>query len=381
MAVISGYILTQLIGKDYVANSLINNDKGVELSSFALDAKLFVPKDGRQLRHLYLASMWLLEAALWVLLLQVKWEGIVTDMGVFPCIPATYLNERDLFHMKDFVEGSASLATIYNYGLPLSDGLVGGFAAWPLAAPGFQFNVQGDGPVYAFKIVCSDSIPVGASPPIGPRDVLSSQILSSMVDASTLTATFSLRIPAHDHNMANFIDRDLVQTCNMTYVITTGLVKFTFVADEWQMVTGGKMQEIEMSNQLVVSQEMSPKLSFEQFMIGLTPGTNVQDVIIMTGFYDALSCLNLTSFSPTQAGKISQLFKWAQNLEGQYDVSQMWQGLAGAIGAISHFQLNQYDGSKTDNCIYSGDCCVLLCIWGGGCDILVAVLCMIGSRG
>ncbi|KAI9344619.1 hypothetical protein BDR26DRAFT_857293, partial [Obelidium mucronatum] len=361
MTIISGYGLCQLIGKDYVANSLIKTKRGIPLSSIARPPTSFIPPNAFYLRYAFLASLLSVEGAIWYLLLQMKWTGIVSSMGLFPCIPATYptapLMPRDL---GNFMMGETSLSSIYNYGLPLSDGLVGGFSAYPLVAPSKEFIVEGKGAVYAFSVVCSDPVAALQSGNTNQKPhTLSLEIVASVLENYSYNATISITIPAESHDFTSLIDQDVIQYCDIVYTINRGVIKFNFVADEWGMVAGGQIQEIRVSSKLVVKHKSSTHVSTKDVMKTMNPllHDDKEAINLIKWFADALKLMfDHTTYSPMEFGAVPSLFQWGRNNDGVglFDVDHSWQAIGGAIGAVSHYLLLQYNQNVTGSCAFSG---------------------------
>ncbi|ORY35965.1 hypothetical protein BCR33DRAFT_790641 [Rhizoclosmatium globosum] len=329
MAIISGFGLCQMIGKDYVANKLLNSEKGELLVDIAKKPSKFIPKDGIFLRYAYIVSLLSLEATIWYMLLKMKWTGVKSNIGSFPCIPAMYSSNHSLFpDLGSFLAGDSSLATIYNYGLPLLDGMIGGFSAWPAAAPNSMFDIEGLGTIFAFQVACS--APTLASKPVS-RNTVAVELLHSSLGANDYNATISFQVSAYSHNVIENRNQDLIQVCDVKYVIGEGNIRTTFVADEWFMQTGGQVNEIQLSNNLVITQGMNYAVGYD------APSLNVR----------------ITQILSNKSGGTVALFHWAQDENQVHNVNQTWRGITGAIGAMSHFVLMQYNGSTKGECVYS----------------------------
>ncbi|KAI8830074.1 hypothetical protein BJ741DRAFT_364483 [Chytriomyces cf. hyalinus JEL632] len=350
ISLVTGLNASQLIGKEYVAKSLVKKGKGTPLSDVALMAEEFVPAEGLMVRQLFIGSLFLLEGALWYMVLMMKWTPASTDLGIFPCIPATYPVKPTLLNnIPGFLSGDASLGTIYNYGLPLADGLIGGWSAWPLFNPFNKFDVHGHGVIYAYSVVCGD-LEVAAKPSATP-DALSFGVSFAELWSSSFTAIVSVQFPPYYHSWKEHQSESVTQQCTVQYIMGEGQVKFTFVSDEWEMVTGGQMVEIKIKDK-VLTQRMETRAYFGDVSqrIGSTSEHIDMTAWFTEAFYD---CFNNTAYYPGQAGNISNLFQWGQNA-GVYDVDKTWTALSGAIGSMSHYITMQYNGSAVADCEYFG---------------------------
>ncbi|KAI8607955.1 hypothetical protein BC830DRAFT_1157358 [Chytriomyces sp. MP71] len=352
VSLVTGVSMSQLIGKEYVASSLVKRGRGMPLSVVGVGAKEHVPPDGKTLRYIFVCSLFILEGCMWYLILGMKWNPVATNIGDLGCIPATYPSHPHfLTNVAGFLEGDTNLGTIYNYGLPLADGIVGGWAAWPTASPSYSFSVEGAGVVYAYTVTCGNLRPAtipGASKLRGTHFSLSDTSLWSNLFAATVSITF----PAGAHNWDAHADEAVSQDCLLKYVMGNGVVKYAFVSDEWFMVSGGQMVSIKTNSQLV-TQNMAQQLYFSQIVEDI--GSTTTFIELVGWFAEALKLtLDGQTFIPTQSGKISNIIQWSRNSQDLYDVDETWEGLSGAMGSISHYILMQYNGSASANCSYFG---------------------------
>ncbi|KAI8608730.1 hypothetical protein BC830DRAFT_1174169 [Chytriomyces sp. MP71] len=131
-----------------------------------------------------------------------------------------------------------------------------------------------------------------------------------------------------------------------------GFLEGDATLDEWFMVSGGQLTELVLGD-LVLTQSMPQKLYFNQILPKIESNSIPSKLI--KWFTHALSlCLNGTTYTPTQAGHIANLFQWGRTAQGLYDINQTRQGLSGSIASMSHYVLLQYDGTQTTNCTYYG---------------------------
>ncbi|KAJ3236456.1 anaphase-promoting complex subunit Hcn1 [Chytriomyces hyalinus] len=350
ISLVTGLNASQLIGKEYVAKSLVKKGKGTPLSDVALMADEFVPAEGLTVRQLFIGSLFLLEGAMWYMVLMMQWTPASTDLGIFPCIPATYPVKPTLLNnVAGFLSGDASLGTIYNYGLPLADGLIGGWSAWPLFNPFSRFDVHGKGVIYAYSVICGD-LEVATKPSPTP-EALTFGVSYSELWSSSFTAIVSVQFPPYYHSWKEHQSEAISQQCTVEYIMGGGDVKFTFVADEWEMVTGGQMVEIQIKDK-VLTQRMETPVFFGD--VSKRIGSTSEHIDMTSWFAEAFhDCFNNTAFYPSQAGNITNLFQWGQK-GGVYDVDRTWTALSGAIGSISHYITMQYNGSAVADCEYFG---------------------------
>ncbi|ORY46880.1 hypothetical protein BCR33DRAFT_715293 [Rhizoclosmatium globosum] len=359
IGLVSGTLATQLIAKEYVASALVKKGKGVPLSYVAVPQSMFNPIEGKLLRKLYLVSMFVVEGCMWYLILLMQWIPVTTDLGNFPCIPATYPTKPTfLSNLPGFLSGDTSLSVVYNYGLPLQDGLIGGWAAWPLSAPSRQFDVEGDGIVYLYTVNCGDAKPLT---PNATLNALHPGRIQLSLEQSELwtnqyVAMVSFRFPAGTHSWSDYSAYDVHQKCQVKYVLGEGHVKFTFVSDEWLMVTGGQLDLIQVEDQILHKDSVDSNGRYFNDIIRHVGSTSKH--IEMTEWFTEVftASLNGTYYDPTQAGLVSNMLQWGKEnaYSGKYDLNMTWEALSGAMGSMSHYLLMQYNGSASTICRYSG---------------------------
>ena len=69
-----------------------------------------------------------------MLAFNMEWSAAFTYLSTEKCIPAQYPNLPDVIpHIGQFLGGEVDLCKMYQFGLPLSDGMVGGWSSWPMA--------------------------------------------------------------------------------------------------------------------------------------------------------------------------------------------------------------------------------------------------------
>ncbi|KAI8620081.1 hypothetical protein BC830DRAFT_629795 [Chytriomyces sp. MP71] len=349
ISLVAGTYASALIGKEYVAKALVKKGRGIPLSDVAVSKNNFLPAEGLTVRHMFIGSLFLLEAATWYFVLEMQFIPIPTSLGFKPCIPATYTSPPNfLTDVPQFLSGDASMGVVYNYGLPLADGLIGGWAAWPLDNPSSQFDVRGDGVVYTYSVTCGN---LQVAPKMRNVSELTMSMSYANLWTNSYTAIISVQFPAGAHSWAQHHNQSVTQSCTMQYVLGSGSVKFTFFADEWNMVTGGQMDQIDISG-YSLTQYMDAQVYFDD-VVGRIGSTTMH--VDMVGWFVMAftSCFNGTIYPPTQAGKISQLFQWSA-IDGIYDVNKTWIGISGAVGSIAHYITMQYNGSASTDCEYFG---------------------------
>ncbi|KAJ3261479.1 hypothetical protein HK103_005314 [Boothiomyces macroporosus] len=87
------------------------------------------------------------------------WKPVIAKFMTDKCIPPTYNSSRISIPASSFSQGAVNQATIYSYGIPLADGIIGGWGGWPLVTPNTDFSIKHSGIVYLLSVDCSEVYP------------------------------------------------------------------------------------------------------------------------------------------------------------------------------------------------------------------------------
>ncbi|KAJ1565396.1 hypothetical protein HK405_012453, partial [Cladochytrium tenue] len=264
--VASGLLLSRLTSKALVASALARSSRGVPLVDVATRYGSYAPRRGRGTRRLLIFTLAAIEALTWLLHVQMQWVPVTsTVQGIFPCTPASYPSKPPLVDsLLPYLAGDVEYAAINSYAMPLVDGVVGGWSSWPLADPSAAFSVEGTGVVYLISSRCSEPEPLGnfssATSATGstgaagqarqPNTWLRVAATRSWQAVSHLE--FDVAYAADAHDSAVFAGVDIVQHCLVELLTGPGSVQFSFVADEWQMVSGGRIVQIQLPDPAAV---------------------------------------------------------------------------------------------------------------------------------
>ncbi|KAI8615950.1 hypothetical protein BC830DRAFT_242766 [Chytriomyces sp. MP71] len=338
---------------------MIKRGKGVPLTSIAHPVPIIKlnADEGKTLRYIYLFSLLLIEGTVWFLGISMEWVEEVSQLGDFPCTPVSYPKKPDFANdLGNFLQGDSDLALIYNYGLPLGDGLAGGFAAWPKENPLDSFTVEHVGVGYAVNAVCGKL----ELAPNGTENGLTQFYISSMDVWSTLfSLTLHVQLPAGSHDWAPYLDRDITQECVVRYIMGDATINFAFNADEWRGVISGSLQSMTINN---------PKDNSESVNLNLYQTSDVyfgriQDAFGVNDKYENITqwvieatqlVFSNQSYGTSQGALFANLFQWATLPDGFYHTNRTWKGVTAAVALTAHYILLQYDDSGVASCSYSG---------------------------
>ncbi|KAJ3060006.1 anaphase-promoting complex subunit Hcn1 [Podochytrium sp. JEL0797] len=286
-----------------------------------------------------------------------SWLDVQTAILEGQCQPPLYTNATLApgINLPNYLQGDVDYAEIYNYGLPLADGLIGGWAGWPVQNPMPTFWIQGEGPVYVIQVLCDNGTPSPTNPfPIATH-VTSTLIGSS---ARTLMLESQILFPAgsvfDDITGAVITDFAVLQTCTTSILLSHGTVTFQFNSDQWQMVTNGQARRISSPDEKFSSVYMDSVSqygkdaynNFESFgdEYGVLP-LLTEAILIM---------FENQSYFPSQGATFCNIFSEGTLPDGYYHTNTTFRGLVTGIGTAAHFTLMQYLNTITVPCTYTG---------------------------
>ncbi|KAJ3319528.1 hypothetical protein HDV06_006261 [Boothiomyces sp. JEL0866] len=327
-----------------IASNLVGHGATLEiLNSKILRAR--VP--GYQVRN----YLWILSIIIAVLVsfsaFQFAWTPVISKHSTDQCLSGSYGSVNYKIPVSIFLQGDVGNSGITTYGLPLEDGIVGGFGAWPLANPLEVFSIKHAGYIYLISAECSDVYP------------------TQLQDNSTRTWTSDLKVIGNTlqgkiiiHVPQNSIILDYVQVesqggymqeCNMRVQFFQGDVENSFHSDQWQDVTYQGVTGIT-TNSTQMTKGDGQQFYFSDF------AQHTHDQYNLTGkFMDMLSNIyNNSTFYPARNEVYSRVLQWATLPDGFYHDSLMWKGVAASLAAAAHLLLVQYNKDVTDICNYYG---------------------------
>ncbi|KAJ1567074.1 hypothetical protein HK405_007278 [Cladochytrium tenue] len=282
-----------------------------------------------------------------------SWEAVPSHVLADQCVPPDYTNSSlpENVNLQQFLQGEIDFATIDNFGLPLSDGLIGG---WPLADPLEKFSISNECPVYLIEVLCDDGI-LRDDLTTDSGTTLKSTILSSYKQSVMFQTT--VLMPAGtvvSDSTGKVIQSPFEQHCTIELTIGHGICEYSFVADEWLMVTGGRLTHvIDHDKEFDATTANSLGLYASQGRIAyfdIGDPFNVTDIVV-----DSVTrVLGNGTYYPSDGGAVANALRWAARTDGFYHSDSMFSGVAAAAGAAANFALMQYSSGETQACDYYG---------------------------
>ncbi|KAJ3058228.1 hypothetical protein HDU99_006907, partial [Rhizoclosmatium hyalinum] len=286
-----------------------------------------------------------------------SWVAIQTKLMTAQCIPPIYENSTLPvgIDIHNYVQGDIDFAEVYNYGLPLADGLVGGWPGWPMANPMDSFQINGKGPVYVLQVLCDNGI---QRPDIDPGIYTLTSIRRLSQDTRGFMAQMQFIFPPNstiDDISGEIQNVTIAQDCTVLFTVGYGYISFHFVADQWQMVTNGQHVAIQSPRNEFSSSYPS---SINQYTTDAHAGfQKYQDQFgVLPIISDSIfKMFDNASFAPSQGAIFCNLMSEGTLPDGYYHTDYTYRGVAVALGAAAHFAIMQYSATAAPvDCDYFG---------------------------
>ncbi|KAJ3351123.1 hypothetical protein HDU83_009202 [Entophlyctis luteolus] len=296
-----------------------------------------------------------------------SWEDVKTTVLEGYCQPPVYANVTLPLgiNISSYISGSISLAEVYNYGLPLSNGLVGGWpgaTGWPLNNPMNAFWMEGIGPIYVIELLCDNGTPTSIDYDAfrNSSKRMPTIVQSTLHESDEKTFLFETQITfppgsVYDdirHYLVN--NSSFIQTCTSLITASSGFITFSFQSDQWNMVTNGQMRQIRSMDDSFVT-------SFPDSMNQYTSEAHSSFATFNDSFgvssliKEALrEVLEDAIYYPSHDSVYCNFLSEGTLQDGYYHTSKTYQGFSMAIGAVSHFALMQYKPGIAVACDYIG---------------------------
>ncbi|KAJ3030258.1 UNVERIFIED_CONTAM: hypothetical protein HDU68_009655 [Siphonaria sp. JEL0065] len=287
-----------------------------------------------------------------------SWVDIQTKLLRGNCQPAVYDNATlpEGIDLRNYVQGDIDYAEVYNYGLPLADGLVGGWAGWPMNNPMKSFLISGDGPVYVLQVLCDGGVP---RPDLdyGILTHVQSRIISEDDRGFMLqiTVTFPTN-SVYDDVRETYVNSSVVQDCSLLVTVSHGRVSFKFNADQWAMVTNGQVVDIRSpSNDFYAKKPTSIDQFSTQAHAGFVMHNDKFGVLPILKM-SIMELFENSSYAPSQGAAFCNLLSEGTYPDGFYHTGATYRGVTTGVGAAAHFAIMQYSATAASvDCDYYGN--------------------------
>ncbi|KAJ3066024.1 hypothetical protein HDU98_010637 [Podochytrium sp. JEL0797] len=345
-----GWELSHLVKKGFAALEMKNEKKGIPLT----DVAFVNPQGCRSINRMFLGVLVMIECGLWILSFLMDWSPVATYLGNYACSPLQY-NQPFIFTTNDlstWVDADLEFATIYEYGLPMASGIIGGTPSIPLFSPAVNFQMEGPGVAYMIQTTCNNATVSHAH----NTTKSTSQILFQQMWGSVYTAGIQITMPAGTHGWKEYTQHDLTQECQFTVVSGAAEIQMLYITDIWGVIVPVGISKMTVGG---ISLTQANSLSLDFGVIHHAFGeseTTYQDITqdIARGVQMVLNSTDLKS--DVAITKYAQLFDWGMNpTTGLYDPSITWRSVSAAIGIVGHYVLDQNNGGAINElCPYMG---------------------------
>ncbi|KAJ3272795.1 hypothetical protein HDV01_005223 [Terramyces sp. JEL0728] len=276
-----------------------------------------------------------------------EWTELSSVVTVDECIPATYPDPSNVIaDVGNFLQGDTDLALVYSYGIPLEDGLIGGWSAWPLINPYSQFSLEGDGVGYGIGVECFQAY----SAPVAYAET-KFFLTSSTQFNNSIYGTLKVYVPQGSMVLDNSIIDDVngyMQDCTFDIQFFEATTDNSFQSDEWEMVAVQNVLKVTVGN-ASVTLDTNKNRYLREFL----QYTNTDKWNLASYFHPLIDLIfNSTTFYSSQGASFCNLLQWATLPDGLYHDSIMWKGIAAAMGSAAHYLVLQYDSTQTAKCEY-----------------------------
>ncbi|KAJ3268555.1 hypothetical protein HDV01_002572 [Terramyces sp. JEL0728] len=302
---------------------------------------------GRLRQFIFFISI-VLAVLLSFLSLDYQWVPAETLFMTGHCIPATYPYESPIYtNLGDFMQGDVDFALVYTFGIPLEDGIIGGWSSWPMANPSSSFSMNGEGFAYAIFTSCAYPSPALNSTSNFTRVWLTKSTKTSNILEGELT----LFLPNASIQTDVDIGFGVYQTCTFITKIGKGNVRTSFIYDEWEMVSTDGVKEISVGKSTIQARNSKGR-TFIEFYDQL-----IDDTYDLTSRYQKVLqyAYNGQDYQPSQGASFSNVLAEGTLPDGYYHDDQMWKGVAVALAVPAHYVMMQFDPSLKAQCEYYGE--------------------------
>ncbi|KAJ3318075.1 hypothetical protein HDV06_000852 [Boothiomyces sp. JEL0866] len=302
---------------------------------------------GRLRQFIFFVSV-VLGILLSFLSLNYQWVPAETLFMSGQCIPATYPTASPIYtNLGDFMQGDIDFALVYQFGIPLEDGLIGGWSSWPMLNPYPLFSMDGEGFAYAIFTSCAYPYPA--------HNITANYTKVWLTESSKTNNILEGKITVFLPNASIQSDVDIgfgvYQDCTFITKFGKGDIRMSFVSDEWQMVTINGIEEIKVGTSTIQARASTGR-TFIEFFDQLK-----DDKYDLTSRYqDVLKYVyNGREFEPSQGAAFSNIISEATLPDGYYHETEMWKGISVALATPAHYVLMQFDPTLIANCNYYGE--------------------------
>ncbi|KAJ3271543.1 hypothetical protein HDU76_011028, partial [Blyttiomyces sp. JEL0837] len=297
----------------------------------------------------------LAEAMIVACIVLFQWKDVPTFLKDGPCISPNYDGATlpANIDITQFILGSVEPSTVLVYALPLKDGLLGGFAGWPLISPGSSYQITGAGPTYLVSSLCGDGVPRPDIIMQGHGVLVNGSILAS--DSVSFLTYVTFMYPPNlivDDVSKTVNNVTFYQRCMVEFYVGSGEVKVGFTIDQYLEIAAGNILEIATSDGVHASYLDSVNHYVNDFKNSFLIG-GVDTYGIRPLLQDAVGrVIKNKTYSPSQGSNTTNFLNWAVGSDGLYHTSLVERGIGTVFAGLAHYVVMQFNSNAAISCSY-----------------------------
>ncbi|KAJ3311251.1 hypothetical protein HDV04_004160 [Boothiomyces sp. JEL0838] len=276
-----------------------------------------------------------------------QWTNLSSTVSTDACIPATYPSPSNVIgNFGNFLQGDTDFALVYSYGIPLEDGVIGGWSAWPLINPFSEFTLKGSGVGYVVGSQCFPAYSATVSSPGTTFQLSSLSQFENSVYGSVKVQTPKGSMILDDSNIDDI--HGYIQECTFNIQFFEAETITSFQSDLWEMVAVKNVVSITVGGSTITTDTNKNRYTREFVRYTNTDKWN------LASFYFPLVnlMLNSTIYYSSQGANFCNILQWATLPDGYYHDNIMWKGISAALASAAHYLVLQYDSTQTSSCNY-----------------------------
>lgn len=225
-----------------------------ELNSHELTTKI----PGARLRQLMVICSLALVVVMSFMTVNFAWKPVPTIVATDFCISPVYdVKPKFIDDVGPFMIGTSEFTLIQHHGLPLADGIAGGWAGQPLVHPASEFIIEGDGLGYVMSTECFEEYSA-ADGINGTALTMTESFLHG--DNTAIDGRVIIQIPAGSIISPFDTGNGVKFECTFAIRFGQAKIKFAFSSDSWGHMLEKSIQSFAVGD-LSVTNENSKDVS------------------------------------------------------------------------------------------------------------------------
>lgn len=193
---------------------------------------------------------------------------MISRTATEPCIPARYESINFKVPLASYLQGDVGPTSITSYAIPLADGVVGGWSAWPLANPSSSFSIRHPGYIYLMQSDCTDPYPATTAYSTTRTWTKDLRVVGTALHGNIIVYSPQNSIVLDYLQVAS--TKGYQQDCAIITKFFPGLVENGFQSDSWQMVAYKSILSVGVGSTSITAGagEVMYYADFDQHVIG-----------------------------------------------------------------------------------------------------------------